>query len=114
MYAHVFVAPVEGRRGEESPYDADWMVHQTGVLTTYPTNQVITLKIFSSNIVSKVDAISLYSICYSALFSMVVAAAAGCERRYGWIFGISFRGGVASCCFALSHSSCCAETANRW
>lgn len=53
MYVHVFLAPTEGGRGEKNPFEADWMVYRTGILTTTHTvHQAIALKNISENNVS--------------------------------------------------------------
>lgn len=65
MFVHVFIAPAEEGRGEENPFDADWMVHKTGTLTTYAIHQPTALQIISDNPAEKVNATSLCSLLLS-------------------------------------------------
>lgn len=73
MFVHVFLAPAEEGKGVENPFDAAWMVNQTGELTTCHVDQATALQVTSDNPVEKVNATSLCCLCYSVSSSMAAA-----------------------------------------
>lgn len=74
LYVHVLLAPAEKGRGEENPFEADWVVHQTGILTTCTTDQATAHQVTNDNPEEKVNATSLLSLGYSVSSSIAAAA----------------------------------------